>query len=89
MAKSRIVSMVTEELGRISKYTKGFLFNSKEARYLWDRSDDAIRTTKMLSDIYPNIPKKLDTIVHVLEFHKLVCSSKSEKKAILKWLNRK
>ena len=29
------------------------------------------------------------TVVHVLEFHKFVCSSKSEKKEVLKWLNRK
>ncbi len=88
MAKSKIISMVAEELGRVSKFKKGFLFNSKEAKYLWDRSDDAIRTTRMLSEIYPNVPKKLDAVVHVLEFHKLVCSSNSEKKEILKWLNK-
>ena len=73
---------------RKSVYKKTFLFNSKEAKYLWGKSDDAIRTTRMLSEIYDNVPKKLDIVVHVLEFHAFSCKSKNEKKNVLKWLNK-
>ncbi len=74
---------------RKSVSKKVFLFNSKEAKYLWKKSDDAKRTTYMLSEIYSNVPKKLDIVVHVLEFHIFSCNSMSEKKKVLKWLNRK
>jgi len=89
MVRSKVINKEKEVLVKVSKSKKGFLFNSKEAKYLWKRSDDAIRTTRMLSEIYSNVPKKLDVVVHVLEFHKFACSSKNEKKEVLKWLNKK
>jgi len=88
MVKSKAIKVEKEVLEKVPKSKKGFLFNSKEAKYLWKKSDDAIRTTRMLSEIYSNVPKKLDEVVHVLEFHIFECSSKSEKKEILKWLNK-
>jgi len=88
MVNSKVIKVEKAVVRRVSKSKKGFLFNSKEAKYLWKRSDDAIRTTRMLSEIYSNVPKKLDEVVHVLEFHIFECSSKSEKREILKWLNK-
>ena len=89
MVKSKAIKVEKEVLEKVPKSKKGFLFNSKEAKYLWKKSDDAIRTTRMLSEIYSNVPKKLDVVVHVLEFHEFACNSKSEKKEVLKWLDRK
>ncbi len=83
----RVVKFSPSEVKKIRAKSKNFLFNSKEAKYLWNKSDDAIRTTRMLNEIYSNVPKKLDVVVHVLEFHKLICSSDTEKRKILKWLN--
>ena len=89
MVKSKVINKEKEVLGKVSKSKKRMVFNSKEAKYLWKRSDDAICTTRMLSEIYSNVPKKLDVVVHVLEFHKFVCNSKGRKKEVLKWLDKK
>lgn len=53
-------------------------------RYLWYSSDDAINSMKRLSDIYSDVPKKLDVYVFVYEFHEF----DRKRKEVLKWLNR-
>lgn len=82
-----IKAMVKESIGDIAKSDKKFLFNSKEAKVLWKKSDEAVRTTRMLSEIYDNVPEKLDTVVHVLTFYVLTGTAK-EKKAVRNWLNK-
>lgn len=56
-------------------------------RRLWKKSDDAIHTTIMLSEIYDNVPKELDILVRVDEFHSFKCDGAKRKK-VLEWLNR-
>ncbi|MDE2027545.1 MAG: hypothetical protein KGK03_04450 [Candidatus Omnitrophica bacterium] len=68
--------------------TKSFLFDAKETKYLWRYSDDAMRTTRRLSEMYPDIPKKLDAVVHVIEFHKLTSIPRSKRTKILNWLDK-
>ena len=89
MKPGRVFKFSPSEVKKIRAKSMKNPFNSKEAKYLWNKSDDAIRTTMMLSEIYSNVPKKLDVVVHVLEFHRLACSSNKEKREILKWLDRK
>lgn len=63
------------------------LFNSKEAKILWKTADDAIRSGRLLSEIYDNVPKEIaDVQIETLEFHRIDCNSKQKKK-VLKWLN--
>jgi|GEM_PF-4372716 len=56
MVKSKVIKVEKEVFGKVSTSKKLILFNSKEAKFLWKRSDDAIRTTRMLSEIYSNVP---------------------------------
>lgn len=63
------------------------LFNSKEAKTLWNKAEDGIKRRMFLSDMYNNVPKELDdVIVDIFELHSFDCDSKLKKK-VLKWLN--
>ena len=64
------------------------LFDSKEAKVLWKRSDDAIRRGALLSEIYWDTPKELRNVhVAVLELHVFNTTDRLKKKT-LKWLNK-
>ena len=52
--------------------------------HVWDSVDDAIGTSRKLSDIYDGVPPELDCYIDVLELH-VFPSDKRE--VILKWLN--
>ncbi len=63
------------------------LFNSKEAKILWDKADDGIRGRTLLSEIYDNVPKEIaDVRIETFELHRIDCDLKLKKK-VLKWLN--
>ena len=49
--------------------------------------DDYLKTYKLMSEIYPDIPKKLDVLVYEVTTWAI---PKKEKKrvAVLKWLNK-
>jgi len=70
------------------KNIKKHLFDSKEAKILWEKSDDAYRSSKMLTELYNGVPKEFkDVIVNVLEFQVINANQKLKKK-VLKWLNK-
>jgi len=63
------------------------LFDSKEAKILWGKADDAVRTGRMLTELYNNVPKELsDVSIDILELHQIRGDAKLRKK-VLKWLN--
>ena len=67
---------------------KKHLFDSKQADFLWKKSDDAYRSTWLLSDLYNNVPVKLRNVkVNILRFEIIEESSKI-KKEVLKWMNK-
>ena len=71
-----------------SEVKDGHLFNSKEAKTIWEKSDDGIRSTMMLSEIYDNVPKEIDIPVNVLELHVYACAKKTLKK-VYSWMKKK
>ena len=69
------------------KNKKKHLFDSKPAKTLWNKADDAIRRSVMLCEIYSKVPEKLKCVrISVLELH-VIEAGKATKKAVLKWLN--
>ena len=66
---------------------KKHLFDSKPAKTLWNKADDAIRRGVMLCEIYSKVPEKIRCVrVSVLELHVIEADIKT-KKEVLKWLN--
>lgn len=64
------------------------LFKSKEAKILWEQSDDVIQTTRFLSEIYPDVPEEIKNVsINILELHVIDCKDKSLKRKVLNWLN--
>ena len=63
------------------------LFNSKEAKTLWENAVDAYRSGRLLSEIYDNVPEEIANVrIEVLEFHRIDCNFKLKRK-VLKWLD--
>lgn len=60
-------------------------FGKKTADLIWNKSDDAILTSRRLSEIYNGVPPDLDCHVRVLELHIFPTEKREE---VLKWLNR-
>ena len=58
-----------------------------EIKKVWKNSDDGIYTVKLLSDIYPKVPKELDISVEVLELHNYMCRNPLKRK-VIDWLNK-
>lgn len=67
---------------------KESIFGSKSAKKLWEKADDGIQSSRMLTELYENVPKNLQGVrVRTLEFHEFDCNEKMKTK-VKKWLNR-
>lgn len=65
---------------------KKHLFDSKAAKLLWKKSDDAIRRGVFLSELYDDVPRELkDVHISVLELH--VVNDKKMKAKVMRYLN--
>jgi hypothetical protein len=84
--KNKSFKDLLKSISQMRTQHKEDLFSSKEAKILWKKSDDAIRTGRMLSEIYDKVPKKFKNVsIDIMELY-VIRAPKEIKKAVLKWL---
>jgi hypothetical protein len=58
----------------------------KRLKRVWKKADDCIQTTRLLSDMYSDVPPDVDCPVEILEIHVF---DKADRKKALAWLDRR